>query len=467
MQQSEYEVRPRCGDGGDAEGGAGGINGYPDYKDSGIEWVGDIPAHWSLTRLKAHTDLLNGFPFKSDFFNDAEGTPLIRIRDITSGTTETRFKGEYDDAYLVHDSDVLIGMDGDFLVRWWEGGTALLNQRCCCLRPQDTLDRRYLYYLLRFPLKIINDLTYYTTVKHLSSGDVLNITMPLPPLDEQRQLVAYLDRKTGEIDALIRKKQALIALLRERRTSVINRAVTKGLDPDVRMKDSGVAWLGEVPEHWGTTRLKFVTSFITSGSRGWAQHYSDEGPAFVRIGNLTRGSIDLDLSDVQPVSPPTGAEGERTRLQAGDLLVSITAHIGSVAVVPFDLGEAYVSQHIALCRPITERVSPAWAGYVLLSEVGKRQFGAALYGGTKDGLGLADVGGLLLPLPPPSDQTSILADLERLTSQIDTLIQKEWDLIVKLQELRTSLISEVVTGKIDVRGAVPVAGEAATADVAA
>lgn len=129
----------RRGDGGDAEGGAGGINRYPDYKASGIDWVGEIPTYWNLTRIKAHADILNGFPFKSDYFNDSEGMPLIRIRDITSGATETRFNNDYDSTYLVHDGDVLIGMDGDFLVRWWEGGTALLNQRCCCLRPQDTL----------------------------------------------------------------------------------------------------------------------------------------------------------------------------------------------------------------------------------------------------------------------------------------------------------------------------------------
>ena len=206
-------------------------------KDSGVEWLGAVPAHWGLTRVKAHAELLNGFPFKSDYFNGSKGTPLIRIRDITSGTTETKFNSDFDDRYLVHDGDVLIGMDGDFLIRWWTGGTALLNQRCCCVRPQDTLDRRYLYYVLRFPLQVINDLTYFTTVKHLSSGDVLNITMPFPPLEEQHEVSAFIERKTRETDELVEREVTTIRLLRELRTSLISQVVTGKID----VRNSGIA----------------------------------------------------------------------------------------------------------------------------------------------------------------------------------------------------------------------------------
>ena len=124
------------------------------------------------------------------------------------------------------------------------------------------------------------------------------------------------------------------------------------------MKDSGVEWLGEVPDHWDLILLKRDLNFLTSGSRGWAEHYSDEGSLFIRIGNLTRESTLLDLSDIQRVIVPSGSEGERSRLRGGDLLFSITAYLGSVAVVPDDLEPAYVSQHVALARLRRRRLQP-------------------------------------------------------------------------------------------------------------
>src|SRR6516162_2142803 len=129
----------------------------------------------------------------------------------------------------------------------------------------------------------------------------------------------------ARIDALAAKKEQLIALLQEKRTALVTRAVTKGLDPNASMKDSGVDWLGKIPAHWQLKRVKNLSSFVTSGSRGWAEHYTDEGPLFLRIGNLKAGKIDLDFSAVQHVSPRQGVEGERTRVYGGDLVISITA----------------------------------------------------------------------------------------------------------------------------------------------
>jgi type I restriction enzyme S subunit len=169
-------------------------------------------------------------------------------------------------------------------------------------------------------------------------------------------------------------------------------------------KDSGIEWLGEIPAHWEAKRLKFLTEFVTSGSRGWAQYYSDDGAIFLRIGNLSRTSIDLDLSDIQYVCPPQGTEGERTRVKQYDILISITAYIGSTAIVTENIGEAYVNQHIALARPRRNVILPKWLGYCLISQVGQEQFGILLYGGTKDGLGLDDVDNLLVVMPSQSEQ---------------------------------------------------------------
>jgi type I restriction enzyme, S subunit len=152
-----------------------------------------------------------------------------------------------------------------------------------------------------------------------------------------------------------------------------------------KYKPSGVEWLGDVPKHWDVYSLKRELDFITSGSRGWAENYSDEGELFIRIANLTRGSIALDLTDIQRVAVPEGSEGSRTKLRSGDVLFSITAYLGSVAIVPDGLESAYVSQHVALARLRERNAGPTsrWVAYVALSYVGQTWFALQSYGGTK------------------------------------------------------------------------------------
>ena len=136
-------------------------------------------------------------------------------------------------------------------------------------------------------------------------------------------------------------------------------------------KDSGIEWLGQLPAHWGVLPLKRELRFLTSGSRGWAEYYSDEGALFLQIGNLTRSTTSLELSDIQRVDVPAGSEGERTKVSPGDVLFSITAYLGSVAIVPDDLETAYVSQHVALARLRREHFLPAWVANFVLSAAGK------------------------------------------------------------------------------------------------
>ena len=189
---------------------------YDQMKDSGIEWLGEIPEHWEITKLKNYADFMTGHPFDSDKFNKQEGIPLVRIRDIISGSSQTYYNGEKIEEAIINNGDVLIGMDGDFNICWWNDGEALLNQRVCCVYTKSSLDKRYLYYLLPFPLKLINDLTYYTTVKHLSLNQIEKIKLSYPPLKEQQAIADFLDQETGRIEELIEKKEKLIELLEEK-----------------------------------------------------------------------------------------------------------------------------------------------------------------------------------------------------------------------------------------------------------
>ena len=262
----------------------------------------------------------------------------------------------------------------------------------------------------------------------------------------------YLDHVDGRIQRYVAAKEKLVGLLEEERQAVVNRAVTRGLDPNVRLKPSGVEWLGDVPEHWEVGRLRNVVSVVTTGSRGWSSYASDTGPLFIRVSNLSRDSLQLRFDDTVRLSLPNTSEATRTRIQKDDLLVSVTAYIGSIGIAPKGLGEAYVSQHVARCQPRPGSY-PEWIGYVLLSEVGQTHGRISLYGGTKDGLSLDDVKNYPIFLPPLWEQHAIVKYINKTTANIDEAIARARRQIELLQEYRTRLIADVVTGKLDVREA--------------
>ncbi|MCA2990979.1 restriction endonuclease subunit S, partial [Gemmatimonas sp.] len=260
------------------------------------------------------------------------------------------------------------------------------------------------------------------------------------------------DRETAKIDALVAEQRRLMDLLREKRQAVISHAVTKGLNPEAPMKDSGVEWLGAVPAHWDLNPLKRYIAFITSGSRGWADHYADKGDVFLRIANLTRETIRLDLDDVQRVQVPEGAEGERTRVESGDILFSITAYLGSVAVIPDSFEGGYVSQHVALVRVNKALLEPTFGAYAALSICGQTWFQRQSYGGTKIQLSLDDVRDLPIPVPPIEEQRSIVGFIEAELSRLEEMSAEAMRAVTILNERRAALITAAVTGQIYVRG---------------
>jgi type I restriction enzyme S subunit len=317
---------------------------YPDYdyKDSGIEWLGEIPAHWPIRRINEITSLVNGFPFESEHFVRREGIPLVRIRDLDDAETEVNYIGPIIEEAWIDPGDVIIGMDGDFNVARWRGQRALLNQRMCCLRPRVGSEPAFISYLLPFPLKVINDLTYSTTVKHLSSIDIRKIHIGAPPQSEQRSIVAFLDRETARIDALVAKKQQVIALLQEQRTAVLTRAVTKGLDRNARMKSSGVEWLGEIPAHWEVKRTKFAAR-LRSGhtpSRQHPEYWEDcTIPWFglADVWQIRDGRTEYVSETAEKISELGLANSAARLLPRGTVVLSRTASVGFSAIMAVDM----------------------------------------------------------------------------------------------------------------------------------
>lgn len=437
---------------------------YERYKDSGVEWLGEVPEAWEVKALKyGYTVKLGKMLQPESKSPDDELLPYLRASNLQwAGVDLSDVKSmwfspaEREQLSLLKD-DLLVSEGGDV------GRSAIWNGEISVCYFQNAINRvrsnhgnstKFLYYWM----SVVKDKGYVdvlcnkSTIAHFTAEKVQVIPVPFPPLPEQQTIAVFLDRETGKIDALVAEQERLIELLKEKRQAVISHAVTKGLDPDAPMKDFGIEWLGEVPEGWEVVQLKRDLTFLTSGSRGWAEHYADDGALFIRIGNLTRDSIRINLSDIQRVAIPDGTEGERTKVQSGDVLFSITAYLGSVAIAPENLESAYVSQHVALARLGQRYFLPEWVGYVTLSFVGKTYLETQGYGGTKNQLSLDDVANLIMTRPTIEEQSAIVTFLDAETAKIDTLVSEAQQAITLLNERRSALISAAVTGKIDVRG---------------
>lgn len=300
------------------------------------------------------------------------------------------------------------------------------------LRPLCDFDARFIaFYLIALRASgFIRAYCNVVSMPHLTAEKLARIPMPLPRLEEQRAIASYLGRETARIDTLIAEQQRLIPMLRERRQAVI---------------DASFSTLE------ASCQLRRYIKFLTSGSRGWGDYYADHGQRFLRIGNLPRANLEI-RGDIQLVDLPADVtEGSRTMLQEGDLLFSITAYLGSVAVVEGDWVGAYVSQHVALCRLDCDRVDPRFIGWFMLTTTGQDQLNEGAAGGTKMQLALDDIRGLRVPTAPIEEQSRIAAYLDQQTAKIDALIEETARFIGIARERRAALITAAVTGQIDVR----------------
>ena len=419
-------------------------------------WLGELPDSWRTVPLWTLFERVKRTGFAGEellsVYRD-HGVVIKASRDDNNNNASE----DLSTYQLVEPGDLAINK-----MKAWQGSAAISAHRGIVspayfiFRSRHQENSQFLHYLMRSSPYIA---MYGRVSKGVRPGQWdldpqqhSRIPIPLPPSHEQCQIADYLDAQTAKIDALIGKQERLIETLAERRQAVISHAVTKGLDPTAPMKETGSKWFGAVPCSWEISPFRWLLTYLTSGSRGWAEYYADAGAPFVRIGNLTRGSLHIDMADTQYVQIPDGAEGSRAVIEAGDVLFSITAYLGSVAVAGMrDVG-SFVSQHVALARIDTRRTLPRFLGYVVLSEAGQRQLNEQAYGGTKIQLSLEDIKNLEVTVPTIAEQHDIVTYLDRETSQIDALSAKARQMIDILKERRQALISAAVTGKIDVRG---------------
>ncbi len=423
---------------------------YLAYKPSGVAWLGDVPAHWALAKMK--------YLFTERVEKGFADEPLLAATQtkgvVTKGQFESRTVLALKDLHLLK-----LVEKGDFVIslRSFQGGIEYAHERgiispaYTILRPRPSIDPDYFRYLFK-SAGFIDQLSLHVTGirqgQNINYVSLARTPLPVPQLDEQAAIVRYLDAVDRGVRRYIRAKRRLIELLTEQKQAIIHHAVTQGLDPSAPRKPSGVEWLGKVPQHWNTGRLGQLTSEIGDGLHG-TPDYVDESPYhFINGNNLVDGSVKI-TSSARCVS-----QSEYLKyyipLDESTLLLSINGTIGNVASYQ---GEAIIlgkSAAYIKCRGVLSR---GYLLYLLQSAAVRELFKREATGTTILNLSLASIRDFRMAVPPFSEQIGISSFLDQKTTEFSKAVEGLGREIDLMREYRTRLIADVVTGKLDVRDA--------------
>lgn len=423
---------------------------YETYKDSMVEWIGEIPSHWKQSRIRYEFTVVMGQSPSSENYNDEDvGTPFLQGSSEFGKRHPTHKKSTTQITKLVPKNSLLIS------VRAPVGDLSTTDQQYCIGRglcgliPQSTV-RGFEYYLLSGVPEELQSVVTGSTYDSVSTDDVKNFRVFLPPLSEQEEIVSYLNEKTSLIDEIIENKTQRIELLKEMRSSLISEVVTKGLNPNVPMKDSGVEWIGEIPSHWGHKKVKYMFSVLGGGTPSTTnpEFWSGDIP-WVSPKDM-KSDVIVDTED--HLSELGVQESSTTKISEGSVLLVFRSGILRHQIpVSMTSREVTINQDIKSFNSNDRRLNRylfylvRGSGTVLLDMWRKE-------GTTVESLDLRTVLDSEIPLPPPTEQEQLTSFLDEKTSMIDEEMSREIRSIGYLNEVRQSLINEVVTGKMDVRG---------------
>ncbi|MCJ2367337.1 restriction endonuclease subunit S [Aeromonas dhakensis] len=449
------------------QGLVGKYQPYQEYKDSGVEWLGNVPSHWTVTAVKRFASFTTGWtpPTGNDAYFGGEHL-WANISDIghrvlsttaktitDAGVRATRIK-KSPKGSLLFSFKLSIGLVSIV------GEDMYTNEAIATFLPSETFNISYMYWAAPLFIPQNAEENIYGA-KLLNQERISNASFVLPTPKEQRAIAAFLDYETARIDRLIAQQQRLIDLLKEKRQAMISHAVTKGLNPDAPMKDSGVEWLGQVPEHWVSSRVGWCCQ-VGNGctpSRDNMDYWSEGTYPWLNSGKVNDGYI---ISAEQFVTVTALKECSLPKVPAGSIVMAITGEgktRGSVAMTGID---TTLSQHLAFITVTSKKLSPMYLRIWLESQYQRIRFESEGWGSTKAAITCSDIKSYPLPEPPLNEQLKIVEYVGERSKTFDLLIHKSESMISVLQERRTALISAAVTGKIDLRGWMPPVEEAAT-----
>ncbi|WP_304343988.1 restriction endonuclease subunit S [Chryseobacterium koreense] len=415
---------------------------YDTYKDSGIEWIGEIPSHWEVKKIKQLTNTLTGSTPKSTEESYWNGD-INWVTTDDLGKLETKYifesrrkitkEGfENSGTYLAPEGSIVISTRAPIGHLGILRIEACTNQGCKTIVANPNYNPEFFYYFLYTGKGFLNSLGVGTTFLELPTQTLKDFLIPFPKIEEQIAIATYLDRKTAEIDALITDKKRLLELYEEEKTAVINQAVTKGIDPKAKMKDSGIEWLGEIPEHWEVKRFKYFFRLITEKKENDL---------------LKIGLENIESKTGKFIKTDAEFEGQGISFKLKDILFGkLRPYLAKVWLSEFD-GQAVGDFYVFRAK---ENVLPEFAKYRILDSSFIEIVNSSTYGSKMPRVSWEFISDLFIAFPNSKEQQSIVRHIEIECTRIDAKIAKTQRLIELLTEYRTALISEVVTGKIKV-----------------
>jgi len=435
---------------------------YSSYKDPEIKWIGNIPEHWNVIRSRFVFNIVSGNGFPEDLQGKSSGDyPFYKCSDINFNGVFADQANNYVDETDVRDNKWSIIPQGSIIFakigealkknhRKINSSDCLIDNNMMAVVLKDASSSIKYYYFLMCLIKM----EWFVNPGAVPSVDVSKFRsffIPRIDTDEQKRIECYLDRKTTQVDSLIDKKERMIELLKEERAAIINKTVTKGLDPSVEMKNSGIEWLGKVPKHWGIKKLQYLGRFQNGISE--SSEYFGSGYPFISYGDVYNN---MALPDkITGLAQSSDEERRRMSVKEGDTFFTRTSEtideIGISSVCIRSIKDAVFSGFLIRFRPSTHLLTKEFSKYYFRSIVTRKFFVKEMNIVTRASLAQDLLKKLPVLLPSFLEQKEIFEYLENKSNQIDTQIFREQKLIKLLKEYRTALISEVVTGKIDVR----------------
>lgn len=435
------------------------MNKYQSYKPSGVEWIGEIPSEWKMKKIKQFSKVFNGStPKENPEFWDGDivwitPSDIGKIKEqvyIEDSSRKITLSGLKSCGCNINPPlSVLMtcrGPIGNVILPTKEFTT---NQGCKTLVPEN-FSYKLLFYHLRCFSNILDSLGQGTTFKELSTTSLKEFKLPIPSELEQHQIVQFLDEKTGLIDKLISTKELKITLLKEQRTSLINEVVTKGLNPYVKMKNTGIEWIGEIPEHWNMVSIKnLVSTKITDGPHETPE-WVEEGIPFLSVESVQDNKLDFNKKRGYITEELHKIYSKKCKPQRDDIfIVKSGSTTGKSTIVETD-EEFNIWSPLCIVRSNKDKILPRFLFNSIQSFYFRRFIELGWSFGTQPNIGMGVIENLKVVLPPLKEQQPIIDFLNHKIIDIDNLVDLEQKKIDLLKEYRQSLISEVITGKIKV-----------------
>jgi len=435
------------------------MNRYSSYKDSGVEWLGDIPEHWEVKKLKFLGNSIGGLTYSpNDVVGDTtKGKLVLRSSNIQNGKLSL-----LDNVYVnLEVSKKLTLKKGDILICSRNGSKHLIGKNICIDERTEgetfgafmmifrSANYQFLNHFFNSPIFTSQSGLFLTaTINQLTSGTLNNFYIAIPPsIAEQTAIANYLDKKTAIVDTLIASKVQKINLLKENRTALINHVITKGLNPNVKLKDSGVEWIGEIPEHWEVGKLNFYCERIGDGLHS-TPNYDDNGDFFFINGNNIKNRKIIFSDNTRKVNKEEFDKYFIKLSTKQTLLLSINGTIGNLSY--YNDEKVILGKSVCYINLKTNNLKIDFLYWFLYCNSIQKYFQFELTGTTIFNLSLNTIRKCPLVIPIIQEQQQIVEYLNTHTQEIDELISLEEKKIVTLKEYRQALISEVVTGKIKV-----------------